>query len=110
MGQIYVNRGIKCCTICRMKHCQSHCRSCHSHFATDTAFDLHRQFEKGHEGDWDYRICADLHAEDRLEIRGYGVCDISDPSTPKFNVPIFGLVISEAKQESLRRMRASKAA
>lgn len=42
-------------------NCRAHCRACHSHFSSDSAFDAHRIFEPGHNGDWDYRTCADLH-------------------------------------------------
>jgi hypothetical protein len=39
--------------------CTYHCRECDSHFSSLTAFDKHRIFEEGHEGDWEFRVCAE---------------------------------------------------
>jgi hypothetical protein len=56
--------------------CRAHCRSCNSHFSSDSAFDAHRIFEPGHKDDWEHRVCADLHdTTDRNGRQVFGVKD-----------------------------------
>lgn len=59
------------------KTCSYHCDGCGRHFNSLEAFDVHRVFEEGHEGDWNHRVC--MHPLDdpreRYVLHGVGRCD-----------------------------------
>lgn len=80
------------------RSCQSHCRACGQHFATDDAFDAHRRFAEGHEGDWDHRTCLDAIDSEGFElVDGDGVCDIAGgPADLHVRVWRFAAIASEA--------------
>lgn len=55
-----------------MIHCTNHCRTCHTHFHSTTAFDRHRQGPPGE------RVCGDVNDLRGLyELTDDGTCDLA---------------------------------
>ncbi len=60
--------------------CAYHCRACNGCFGSLKAFDAHRQFLEGHEGDWDYRVCVEPLDDKRFAPKTtVGVCNLARP-------------------------------
>lgn len=70
--------------------CAYHCRTCNACFGSLNAFDTHRQFEKGHKGDWDHRVCVEPMDDRRFGPKTrVGQCKLARP--PKSATVIWGL-------------------
>jgi hypothetical protein len=68
-----VGRKILCLgtTAVAMSNCRSHCRTCHTHFSSDAAFDAHRR------GPAEGRYCCDTVDDGRFAIKAQtGKCAI----------------------------------
>lgn len=59
--------------------CSYHCRACNCCFSSLKAFDAHREFAEGHQGDWDYRVCLDPMDDARFVLKATGVCNLARP-------------------------------
>lgn len=59
--------------------CACHCRACNQCFGSLSAFETHRQFEAGHQGDWEHRVCVHPLDDDRFAVKAEGVCNLARP-------------------------------